>query len=69
MLKAKSFILRNQEERPDLLDTLDDFSLQLCQTGAVVTHYRAYFIRRLNEIAPGHSPGIFRRGGGAEPAL
>ncbi len=50
--KNKSFILRNQEERPDLLATLDDFSLQMCQTGAVITHYRAHFIKRLNEIAP-----------------
>ena len=65
VLKAKSFILRNQEERPDLLDTLDDFSLQLCQTGAVVTHYRAYFIRRLNEIAP----AIHREFSGGAEAL
>lgn len=50
--KAKSLILRNQEERPDLLATLDDFSLQLCQAGAVITHYRGHFIKRLNEIAP-----------------
>lgn len=50
--KAKSLILRNQEDRPDLVATLDDFSLQLCRAGAVITHYRGYFIRRLNEIAP-----------------
>ncbi|MBR1780260.1 MAG: DNA replication/repair protein RecF [Oscillospiraceae bacterium] len=51
--KAKSAILRAQEERPDLLASLDDFSLQMCQTGAQIIHYRAHFIRKLSEIAPG----------------
>ncbi len=50
--RAKSMILRAQDERPDLLDTLDDFSLQMCRSGAVITHYRAHFIRRLAQLAP-----------------
>ena len=50
--KAKSLILRDQEEKADLLGVLDDFSLQMCRTGAVITHYRAHFIKRLNELAP-----------------
>jgi len=50
--RSKSFILNHQEERPDLLATLDDFSHQLCQAGAVITHYRAHFIKRLAGTAP-----------------
>jgi DNA replication and repair protein RecF len=50
--KEKSFILNHQEERPDLLSALEDFSLQLCRYGAVITHYRAHLIRRLGETAP-----------------
>ena len=50
--KDKNWILKNQEERPDMLASLDDFSLQMCQTGAVIIHYRAHFIRKLCEIAP-----------------
>ena len=50
--KAKSAILRDQEEQPNMLDVLDDFSLQMCKYGAVITHYRAHFIKRLNELAP-----------------
>lgn len=50
--KAKSTILRDQEENPGMLDVLDDFSLQMCKYGAVITHYRAHFIKRLEELAP-----------------
>ena len=65
--KAKSAILRDQEEHPHLLDVLDDFSLQMCKYGAVITHYRAHFIKRLNELAP----AIHREfsGGGEELSL
>ena len=51
-LEAKNFILRNQEERPDLLATLDDFSAQLCRYGAAIVRYRAYFVRKLEEFTP-----------------
>ena len=51
-LDAKNFILRNQEERPDLLATLDDFSMQLCRCGAAIVRYRAYFVRKLGACAP-----------------
>ncbi len=47
----KTRILRDWPEHPDLLDTLDDFSLRMAQTGAVVIHYRAHFVRRLAEHA------------------
>ncbi len=48
----KTRILKDWPERPDLLDTLDDFSLRMAQTGAVIIHYRAHFVRRLREHAP-----------------
>ena len=63
--KSKSFILNHQEERPDLLATLDDFSHQLCQAGAVITHYRAHFIKRL----AGTAPAIHREFSGGREAL
>ena len=48
----KTRILRDWEEKPSLLDTLDDFNLRMAQTGAVLIHYRAHFIRKLREYAP-----------------
>lgn len=63
--KAKSAILRNQEEQPQMLEVLDDFSLQMCKYGAVITHYRAHFIKRLNELAP----PIHRECSGGKEAL
>ena len=34
------------------MDTLDDFSLRMAQCGAVLIHYRAHFVKRLNQAAP-----------------
>ncbi len=48
----KTRILRDWPERPDLLDTLDDFSLRMAQTGALIIHYRAHFIKKLSQHAP-----------------
>ena len=48
----KTRILRDWPENPSLLQTLDDFNLRLAQTGAILIHYRAHFIRRLLEHAP-----------------
>ncbi len=48
----KTRILRDWEENPSLLDTLDDFSLRMAQFGAVIIHYRAHFIKRLRINAP-----------------
>ena len=48
----KTRILRDWEERPGLLDTLDEFSLRMAQTGALIIHYRAHFIKRLREVTP-----------------
>ena len=48
----KTRILRDWPDNPSLLQTLDDFSLRMAQTGALVIHYRAHFVRRLLEQAP-----------------
>ena len=48
----KTRILKDSEEKPSLLDTLDDFSLRMAQCGAILIHYRAHFVKRLVEVAP-----------------
>lgn len=48
----KTRILRDCGEYPSLLDTLDDFSLRMAQTGAVLIHYRAHFVKKLAQFAP-----------------
>lgn len=52
LYEHKTRILRDWTDKPSLLDTLDDFSVRMSQTGAVLIHYRAHFIRRLRETAP-----------------
>ena len=48
----KTRILRDSEEKPSLLDALDEFSLGMAKAGAVLIHYRAHFVKRLREVAP-----------------
>lgn len=52
LLDQKRAILKDWQEKPSLLELLDDFNLRLCQTGAILVHYRAHFVRRLGECAP-----------------
>ncbi len=52
LYEHKTRILRDWEADPSLLDILDDFDLRLAQTGALLIHYRAHFIRRLGEVVP-----------------
>lgn len=52
LYEHKTRILKDWEENPSLLDTLDDFNLRMAQTGAILIHYRAHFIRKLKETAP-----------------
>ena len=47
----KTRILRDAEERPDLLDTLPEFNERLVRYGAVLIHYRYQFSLRLREYA------------------
>lgn len=48
----KTRILKDWPEKPSLLEMLDDFNLRMCQTGALVIHYRAHFIKKMGEYAP-----------------
>ena len=50
----KTRILRDSEERPDLLATLPDFNERLVRFGAVLIHYRQQFAARLNKYAAIH---------------
>ena len=52
LYEHKTRILRDWPENPSLLETLDDFNLRMAQTGALVIHYRAHFVKRLMEHAP-----------------
>ncbi len=52
LYQHKTRILKDSEQYPGLLNTLDDFSLRMAQCGAVLIHYRAHFIRRLVDTAP-----------------
>ncbi len=61
----KTRILRDWPENPSLLDALDDFSLRMAQTGAVIVHYRAHFVKKLQE----HAPAIHAACSGRREAL
>ena len=52
LYEHKTRILRDWPENPSLLATLDDFNLRMAQTGAILIHYRAHFVKRLREHAP-----------------
>ncbi len=44
-------ILKDSEEKPALLDLLDDFTLRQCRLGARIIRYRAAYIYKLAELA------------------
>lgn len=56
----KTRILRDSDEKPELMQLWDDFSLRMAHVGAFIIRYRAYYIKRLlaracdvyHEIAP-----------------
>ena len=50
----KTRILRDSEDRPDLLDLLPDFNERMVRFGAVLIHYRAQFAEALNRYAARH---------------
>ena len=52
LYEEKTRILRDWEEKPSLLDTLDDFDLRMAQVGSILIHYRAHFVRRLADLTP-----------------
>ena len=52
LYEHKTRILRDWSEHPSLLSALDDFDLRMAQMGALLIHYRAHFVKRLQEAAP-----------------
>ena len=50
----KTRILRDSEERPDLLELLPDFNERMVRFGAVLVHYRQQFAQALNRYAARH---------------
>ena len=59
----KTRILRDAEERPDLLAALPEFNEGLVRMGAVLVHYRAKFVEKLAQYAARHH---FECSGGRE---
>lgn len=51
LLDHKTRILRDSEEKPALLQMLDDFSLRMAQYGAVLIRRRALFVKALAQKA------------------
>ncbi len=51
LLEHKTRILRDYEEKPSLLDLLDDFSLQMAHIGAKIIRRRARFIQTIGKKA------------------
>lgn len=47
LYEHKTRILRDWEEKPDLLPLWEDFSLRMAHFGAQIIRYRAYYIRKL----------------------
>lgn len=47
----KTRILRDWQEKPSLLDNLEEYDVLLCRLGARILRYRSTFSRRLNEAA------------------
>ena len=50
----KTRILRDSEERPDLLEILPDFNEQMVRYGALLIHYRSQFAAKIGEYGALH---------------
>ncbi len=51
LLQHKTRILRDCDENPSLLDTIDDFSARMCMVAAQLIPYRAKFLKDLHFYA------------------
>ena len=47
----KMRILKDWREKPDLLETLEDFSESMCRYSAKIIRYRASYVQKLNDAA------------------
>ena len=52
-------ILKDAEEKPSLLDALDDFSFRMSAIGGHIVRYRAYYLRALMEKAQGIHASLY----------
>jgi len=50
LLEHKTRILKDGAEKPDLLAALPDFERRMVETGSVLIHYRAHFVRRIGDL-------------------
>lgn len=65
LYEQKTRILRDWQEKPSLLEPLDEFNTRMAQVGSLLVHYRAHFIRRLQN----HAPAIHREFSGGRERL
>jgi len=65
LYEHKTRILRDWHEKPSLLTALDDFNQRIAQVGAHLIHYRAAFVRKLEE----HSAAIHNECSGGREEL
>ena len=49
--ESKTRILRDRQEKPSLMDALDDYSEELARAGAELIYYRAHFVKKLAVFA------------------
>ena len=50
--EQKTRILKDFLDDPAVAGTLDTYSLRMCQLGAHIVHYRAYYVEKLKAFAP-----------------
>ncbi len=50
--EQKTRILKDYLDDPVVADTLDTYSIRMCQLGAHIIHYRAYYVEKLRQFAP-----------------
>jgi DNA replication and repair protein RecF len=63
--EQKTRILRDYQDDPGMVSTLETYSLRMCQLGATIIHFRAYYIEKLKAFAP----AIHREFSGGREAL
>ena len=51
--ESKTRILRDWQDQPAMMDTLDTYSLRMCRVGAQIVRYRARYLAQLGRFAPG----------------
>lgn len=52
LYEHKTRILRDFDQKPSLLDTLEAFNDRMAQVGAFLIHYRASFVKKLQSFVP-----------------